>query len=96
VEGHRVEDVPAVEAPLGGTVLAFVVQGAADVGGGKNFGKAVAATEVILGAGAGKSGEPGIAIDIELDLAFTEPAVGKLGPGEEGASCLYGCFSRPQ
>src|SRR5699024_9035303 len=46
------------------------------------------AAEVILGTSAGDSWEIGIAIHIELNLAFTPPTAGVHAPGDVGANVL--------
>ena len=74
-ETDRIQKVPAVEAPLSGSVVLCMFQRAAGVRGAVDFRKSIAAAEVIFRSCSVDRRKFRVAINVELDLALAKPAV---------------------
>src|SRR5215472_5186284 len=77
--------MPTVQTPLCRTVFVSMLQGTSCIRAAVDLREAVGAAKVVFRSGPVDGGKLRVAINEELHFPLTEPAVRKLGPGQEGA-----------
>ena len=87
-EADRVEYVPAIHGVLGYLFFLFLPERIAEKGRRIGVLEAPGAAEIVFGAGSANGGIFPVAVDEEFYFTFAPPAIGELGPGEEGAGVV--------